>query len=81
MKELGLAPELHPLEDHHRFDGNELIFDNDWPVVCTEKDAGKLRRLANIPSNCWYLEIAVSMPEDADAQLQALLQRHGINCG
>jgi len=81
LKEIGLMPEMHAYDDHHRFDGSELRFDNDWPVVCTEKDAVKIRRLAQIPAECWYLEIAVSLPEEADSRLRALLREHGIGHG
>jgi subfamily B ATP-binding cassette protein MsbA len=81
LKEVGLLPVLHPLADHHRFDGSELVFGNDWPVVCTEKDAVKVRRLGQVPGNCWYLEIAVSLPEAAQSHLTQLLQAHGIGHG
>jgi subfamily B ATP-binding cassette protein MsbA len=79
LKELGLSPELNAFDDHHRFDGSELVFDDDWPVVCTEKDAVKIRRLTGIPDNCWYLEIALTMPDDAEARLLELLAGHGVS--
>ncbi|MFP6816901.1 MAG: tetraacyldisaccharide 4'-kinase [Pseudomonadales bacterium] len=81
LKELGLTPTLHRYDDHHRYDGSELEFDNDWPVVCTEKDAVKIRHLAQIPEQCWYLEIAVRLPAEAEAGLTALLEEHGISSG
>jgi len=81
LKELGLAPMLQAHDDHHRYDGAELIFDNDWQVVCTEKDAVKIRRLSEVPDNCWYLEISVCMPEDTEARMLGLLEAHGISYG
>ncbi|MCZ6709773.1 MAG: lipid A export permease/ATP-binding protein MsbA [Gammaproteobacteria bacterium] len=81
LKELGLTPMLHPYDDHHRYDGSELEFDTDWPVVCTEKDAVKIRYLARIPDDCWYLEIAVRLPAESESGLMALLEEHGISGG
>ncbi|MCZ6619701.1 MAG: lipid A export permease/ATP-binding protein MsbA [Gammaproteobacteria bacterium] len=78
LRELGLAPLLHGYGDHHRFDGSEFKFENEWPVVCTEKDAVKISRLAEIPDNCWYLEIDVELPADSSKRLSGLLRKHGI---
>ena len=78
LRELGLEPQLHPLPDHHRYRGDEVLFDDDWPVVVTEKDATKLRRLAGVPENCWYLEIDTAMDPGAEEKLQELLRVHGI---
>ncbi len=78
LRELSLVPLLHGYDDHHRFDGSELVFDNKWPVVCTEKDAIKISRLAEIPDNCWYLEIEVELPTGSSERLAALMRKHGI---
>lgn len=78
LRELNLAPVLHGYDDHHRFDGTELVFDNEWPVVCTEKDAVKINTLAKIPDNCWYLEIDVELPPDTSERLSELMRKHGI---
>ncbi|HEX7037000.1 MAG TPA: lipid A export permease/ATP-binding protein MsbA [Pseudomonadales bacterium] len=78
LAELGLRPILHAYPDHHRFDGGEVLFDDDRPVVCTEKDAVKLRRLETLPGDCWYLEIDVVLSEEAEARLADVLRNHGI---
>jgi subfamily B ATP-binding cassette protein MsbA len=79
LQEIGLQPVLSALPDHHRYRGDEVIFDNDWPVVCTEKDSIKISRLKNIPQNVWYLQIDVGMDPGASAQLAELLAAHGIH--
>ena len=73
---------LRALADHHRFDGTEFHFDNDWPVVCTEKDAIKITEnmsdWAAIEREIWYLEIDVVLDADAEQRLETLLCEHGI---
>lgn len=82
LKELGLSPMLTAFPDHHVFAADEVEFENDWPVVCTEKDATKLRLLDKLPANLYYLEIdsAVSAAsgESGEARVRALLDMHGI---
>ncbi len=82
LKELGLNPILTAYPDHHQFEGDEVYFDNDWPVVCTEKDATKLRSLQDLPSNLYYLEIDSEVVTEEGApgeeKLKALLAVHGI---
>lgn len=82
LKALGLNPVLSAYPDHHPFSGTELEFDNDWPVVCTEKDATKLRHLEDMPDNVYYLEIDVEVitPDGSTGleKLEALLDMHGI---
>jgi ATP-binding cassette, subfamily B, bacterial MsbA len=78
LQELGLEVLLHGYPDHHPFDGSELDFDDDLPVVCTEKDAVKLSRLAGMPAHCWYLEIDVELDPAAEQRLSEVLRKHGI---
>ena len=52
-----LAP--HPFPDHHRFAPSELEFGDDAPVLMTEKDAVKLRRVAK--PNWWVLPVAAEL--------------------
>ena len=78
LRTLGLRPAVHPLDDHHRYSGDEVRFDNDWPVVCTEKDAVKLRRLDIELDRCWSLEIDVEIDPAGVRRLEEVLQRHAI---
>ncbi len=79
LRELGLAPVLHAQPDHHVYDGSELEFDNDWPVVCTEKDAVKIRRLSGLRADVWYLEVEAQLPTSSEGFLEELLKAHGIS--
>ncbi|MFW6092780.1 MAG: lipid A export permease/ATP-binding protein MsbA [Pseudomonadota bacterium] len=78
LEGLGLQPLLHPFPDHHRFEGSEVVFDDDLPVVCTEKDAVKLRLLEALPQQCWYLEIDVALAPECEARLAGAMRRNGI---
>jgi tetraacyldisaccharide 4'-kinase len=82
LKELGLNPMFTAYPDHHRFEGEEVHFENDWPVVCTEKDATKLRELPGLPPDLYYLEIESEVVsadgEPGEETLKALLDMHGI---
>lgn len=51
----------HPWPDHHRFDGSEVRFDDDLPVLVTEKDAVKIARYAH--ERVYAIPIEVSMPD------------------
>ncbi len=75
---LGLDPLLVSWPDHHRFNGAELRFGDDWPVICTEKDAVKLRLLGGLPGCAWYLEIDVEFADSALEAFAGVLRRHGI---
>ena len=48
-----------------------VVLDDEDPIVMMEKDAAKVWRLklADVPLNCWYLEIDAAMTEDAEAEL------------
>ena len=82
LKEIGLNPILTAYPDHHAFEGDEVWFENDWPVVCTEKDATKLRVLEGLPDNLYYLEVDSQVStlsgEPGMDRLRALLDMHGI---
>jgi tetraacyldisaccharide 4'-kinase len=59
LRALGLQVFEHAFPDHHAYQAKDLVFDDDLPVIMTEKDAVK------VPSSndrCWYL------PVDADFQ-------------
>lgn len=50
------------LPDHHRFDQSTLQFDDNLPIIMTEKDSVKGREFA--PQNTWYLAV-VAVPDQA----------------
>jgi len=83
LESLGISVHLRALPDHHRFTGAEIAQDGERAVVCTEKDAVKLRQLPALVGHmaagrCWYLEIEVEIDPDGLARLDAVLRRRGI---
>ena len=78
LQSMGLSTVLVGLRDHHRYQGDELLFDNEWPVVCTEKDGIKIKQLKDIPNNCWQLKTDAELDSGAVAKLTECLAAHGI---
>lgn len=52
----GLQPDCHPFPDHHAFSAGDLAFDDDLPVLMTEKDAVKCRAFAR--ENVWVIPVS-----------------------
>ena len=59
LARFGMQPVPHPFADHHRFGAEELDFGDGEPVVMTEKDAVKCRRLAK--PNHWVFPVSASL--------------------
>ena len=59
LARFGLKPVPHPFPDHHPFRAGDLDFGDDAPVVMTEKDAVKCRRLAK--ANYWVFPVSASL--------------------
>ncbi|MFL6601064.1 MAG: tetraacyldisaccharide 4'-kinase [Steroidobacteraceae bacterium] len=60
----------HPFADHHPFVAADLTFEDDLPVLMTQKDAVRCRSLAN--ARLWYVPVVARF---ADAQGRELLDR------
>ena len=69
----GLWVDAHPFPDHHAFVEGELEFDDDRPVLMTEKDGVKYLRYAS--SRHWYLPVTARLDEAFRIRLLALLKR------
>lgn len=72
LETLGIDPIKHVFPDHHQFSKNELVFNDEEPVIMTEKDAVKCRSWAG--NQLWVLPIAVEPDETFAAKILALLQ-------
>ncbi|MFW5451192.1 MAG: tetraacyldisaccharide 4'-kinase [Methylophagaceae bacterium] len=78
LSEQGLTIQAYPFTDHHIFTSTELQFDDDAPIIMTEKDSVKCQSFAN--KNMWYIAIEASISGKLDQQiLQKLagLSSHG----
>ncbi len=58
-KGVKIIPHIFP--DHHSFISADLKFDDDFPIVMTEKDAVKCFKFSN--DNMWYLPIQVAFDD------------------
>ena len=78
LQGLGLQVLPHWLADHHAFTGKEVLFADELPVVCTDKDAVKLSRLPAPMPQCWRLQVAADIDADGLDLLQRALKRQAI---
>lgn len=61
----------HPFPDHHVFDENDLMFNDDNPIIMTEKDAVKCRAFAQ--ENHIVLAIRAQLPNDLLTVIQKVI--------
>ena len=66
----GLLLIEHPFPDHHRYRAQDVEFGDGLPVLMTEKDAVKCRRIAGVDG--WYLPVTASF---AGKEATVLLER------
>ncbi len=78
VADLGLISINHAYPDHFDYGGTEFGFDDALPVVCTEKDAAKLKHLELELHHVWYLRISVCIPDDAQERFLMLLDERAI---
>lgn len=79
LHQLGLGVTQHIFRDHHAFTGDEVKMNDTLPVVCTEKDAAKLKHLEQQFPNLWFLRVSVELPDEAVERLKGLLTRQAIS--
>jgi tetraacyldisaccharide 4'-kinase len=63
----------HAFPDHHDFRMEDLHFDDDLPVMMTEKDAVKCRGFAR--PNHWYVPVDAQLDAQCEYRIQELLTR------
>ena len=71
LRALGFTPIEHSFADHHRFSSDDIRFDDELPVIMTEKDAVKCAQLAP-GERYWYLKVDAELPA---AFFERVLQR------
>lgn len=72
LEATGFVVQPHPLGDHHAFRTGDLRFDDQAPVIVTEKDAVKCHRIA--PENSWYLPVDARPDAMTAVRLRELLE-------
>jgi tetraacyldisaccharide 4'-kinase len=61
LNKWGIRTHNHPFPDHFDFSSDDLVFDDDLPVVMTEKDAVKCARFAH--ENMWSMPVRARLDE------------------
>ncbi len=72
LRGAGLQVIAHAFPDHHDFQAGDLRFGDTLPLLMTEKDAVKCRRLR--PDNAWFLPVTASFPVPQAAALRERLE-------
>jgi tetraacyldisaccharide 4'-kinase len=73
LEGLGLDIERHPFPDHYTFRRKDICFNDDLPVIMTEKDAVKCAPFAD--ARHWYLAVEAELPPLFQEQILSLLAR------
>ena len=74
LEQAGVRVLAHPLPDHAPIAGADLRFDDSRPVLVTEKDAVKCRRIAH--DDLWCVPVALAFETDAAQRLMARVLEH-----
>ena len=73
LRDYGLKVRCHEFTDHYIYTQNDIQFDDDLPVIMTEKDAVKCRTIAN--ARHWYLPIKARLPVTFGERLLKQIKR------
>ncbi|MFQ5469401.1 MAG: tetraacyldisaccharide 4'-kinase [Gammaproteobacteria bacterium] len=73
LEQLGIRIRRHGYPDHYKFSSKDVSFDDDLPVIMTEKDAVKCRRFAN--NRCWCLTIDAQLDFRFKERILASIQK------
>lgn len=73
LKRHGFRIIPHVFPDHHRFREDDLIFNDDYPIIMTEKDAVKCEHFGD--ERLWYLPIEAELPEVFEKRFKTLLRK------
>ena len=73
LKELGFNVIEHSFPDHYQFMEEDLTFSYQLPIVMTEKDAARCRKITN--KNIWVLKIDADLPEKFALQIAKKIKK------
>lgn len=71
LKELGMEVIPHVFPDHYVYNAQDLLFEDDLPIIMTEKDAVKCRRF--VGQHRWYVEVELETSQAFQQKLLKLL--------
>jgi tetraacyldisaccharide 4'-kinase len=72
LRTSGLGVIEHSFPDHHEYLRKDITFNDNLPVIMTEKDAVKCFRYHS--ENMWYLPVATTLPKNFESQFVDLLE-------
>lgn len=73
LEQGGLSLQTHSFPDHHSFQELDLSFNDNFPILMTEKDAVKCKKFST--KNQWYLPITASLNEKFNRDFLELLKQ------
>lgn len=73
LRDEGLTIKPHYFVDHHRFKATDLHFNDNLPIIMTEKDAIKCRPFAT--DNMWYIPVKAAVNNDLAQQILSKLTK------
>jgi subfamily B ATP-binding cassette protein MsbA len=62
LRSLGLQPIEHSFPDHYQFNKADLTFNDQLPIVMTEKDSVRCKAIDI--KNIWYLKVEADIPDE-----------------
>jgi tetraacyldisaccharide 4'-kinase len=71
LEALNIAINRHSFPDHYAYQSNDVMFNNDLPVLMTEKDAVKCKRFSL--ENTWYLKVHAELNESFYQALESMM--------
>jgi tetraacyldisaccharide 4'-kinase len=78
LQQAGLKTILKKFPDHYTFQEHDLLIDNNFPIIMTEKDAVKCRDFKI--KNVWYLPISARVESPFDELFLQRLQEVSTPC-
>lgn len=76
LRQRGLQVIEHPFPDHHPYQAADMQFNDNLPVLMTEKDAVKYRPYATLAH--WYVPVVAQLPAEFEHRLLTKLRNaHG----
>lgn len=73
LEGLGAKVIRHAFKDHHQFKKSDLIFNDEYLIVMTEKDAVKCRYIAN--DKMWFLPVEAKLPKVFEEEFLSKIEK------
>lgn len=72
LEQLGIEIKRHEFSDHHAYRQVDLRFEDERPILMTEKDAVKCQAFAD--RRMWFVPVNVQFDDDAEAWISGMIQ-------